>query len=180
MLFCGIFLVAIITNRSPWGLLSLLGGLTAIIMLLFKDILLGFVANIQLSTTDMVQVGDWIEMPQYGADGDVIDISIHCVRVQNWDKTITSIPTYGLISNSFKNWRGMSESGGRRIKRAINIDMGSIHFVSDTEIKELSKISLLEKYIVPRQEEIEAYNKRHNTESGSVVNGRSQTNIGIF
>jgi miniconductance mechanosensitive channel len=180
MLLCGIFLISIITDRSPWGLLSLLGGLTAIIMLLFKDVLLGFVANIQLSTTDMVQVGDWIEMPQYGADGDVIDISIHCVRVQNWDKTITSIPTYGLISNSFKNWRGMSESGGRRIKRAIHIDIGSIHFVSDDEINELLKISILKKYLGPRKEEIESYNKRNNTGNDSVINGRNQTNIGIF
>ncbi len=180
LLFCGIFVVAIVTNRSPWGLLSLLGGLTAIILLLFKDVLLGFVANIQLTTTDMVQVGDWIEMPKYGADGDVIDISIHCVRVQNWDKTVTSIPTYGLISNSFKNWRGMSESGGRRIKRAINIDMGSIHFMSKEAIEKLGKIRILEKYLQPKQQEIESYNKRHNLEEGPVINGRNQTNIGVF
>lgn len=180
MLFCGIFVVAIITNRSPWGLLSLLGGLTAIILLLFKDVLLGFVANIQLTTTDMVQVGDWIEMPKYGADGDVIDISIHCVRVQNWDKTVTSIPTYAMISNSFKNWRGMSESGGRRIKRAINIDMGSIHFMSKEAIEKLKEIKILEKYLQPRQQEIESYNKRHNLQEGHVINGRNQTNIGIF
>lgn len=180
MLFCGIFVVAIISGRSPWGLLSLLGGLTAIILLLFKDVLLGFVANIQLTTTDMVQVGDWIEMPKYGADGDVIDISIHCVRVQNWDKTVTSIPTYGLISNSFKNWRGMSESGGRRIKRAINIDMGSIHFMSKEAVAKLAKIKILEKYLHPKQQEIEAYNKRHHLDDGPVVNGRNQTNIGIF
>lgn len=179
-ILCAIFLVAIVTGRSPWGLLSLLGGLTAIILLIFKDTLLGFVAHIQLSATDMIRIGDWIEMPQYGADGDVIDISIHCVRVQNWDKTITSIPTYALISNSFKNWRGMSESGGRRIKRAINIDLATIRFMTEEEIEELSKISILEKYLRPRQKEIEEYNRRHEIADTSPINGRQQTNIGIF
>ena len=179
-ILCAIFLVAIITGHSPWGLLSLLGGLTAIILLIFKDTLLGFVAHIQLSSTDMIRLGDWIEMPQYGADGDVIDISIHCVRVQNWDKTITSIPTYALISNSFKNWRGMSESGGRRIKRAINIDLATIRFMSDEEIQNISNISILEKYLRPKQKEIVAYNKRHEIEDSSPINGRRQTNIGIF
>jgi len=179
-IFCAIFLVAIITGRSPWGLLSLLGGLTAIILLIFKDTLLGFVAHIQLSATDMIRLGDWIEMPQYGADGDVIDISIHCVRVQNWDKTITSIPTYALISNSFKNWRGMSESGGRRIKRAINIDLATIRFMSDEEIENLCKINILKKYLRPKQKEIAEYNKRHEIKDSSPINGRRQTNIGIF
>lgn len=179
-IFCAIFLVAILTGRSPWGLLSLLGGLTAILLLVFKDTLLGFVAHIQLSATDMIRIGDWIEMPQYGADGDVIDISIHCVRVQNWDKTITSIPTYALIANSFKNWRGMSESGGRRIKRAINIDLSTIHFMPADTIEKLADIKLLEKYLRPRQKEIADYNKRHEMEGGSILNGRNQTNIGIF
>ncbi len=179
-IFCTIFLVSIITGRSPWGLLSLLGGLTAVILLIFKDTLLGFVAHIKLSATDMIRIGDWIEMPQYGADGDVIDISIHCVRVQNWDKTISSIPTYALISNSFKNWRGMSESGGRRIKRAIRIDISSIHFLTDQEFEDLSKIHILEKYLRPRQKEIEAYNKRHEVDGSSPLNGRRQTNIGAF
>jgi miniconductance mechanosensitive channel len=179
-IFCAIFLVAIITGRSPWGLLSLLGGLTAILLLIFKDTLLGFVAHIKLSATDMIRIGDWIEMPKYGADGDVIDISIHCVLVQNWDKTITSIPTYAFISDSFKNWRGMSKSGGRRIKRAINIDLATIHFMTDQEIEALSKISVLEKYLRPRQKEIESYNKRHEIDSSSPLNGRRQTNIGVF
>ncbi len=175
-----IFLVSIFTGRSPWGLLSLLGGLTAIILLVFKDSLLGFVAHIQLSATDMIRIGDWIEMEQYGADGDVIDMSIHCVRVQNWDKTVTTIPTYALIANSFKNWRGMSESGGRRIKRAMNIDLSSIHFMTDEDIEKLKEIKLLGKYLVPRQKEIKEYNKRHEIEGNSPVNGRNQTNIGIF
>ncbi len=179
-IFCTIFIIAIFTGRSPWGLLSLLGGLTAVILLVFKDSLLGFVATIQLAATDMVRIGDWIQMDKYGADGDVIDISIHCVLVQNWDKTVTSIPTYALISNSFKNWRGMSESGGRRIKRAIHIDVSSIHFVDEKELEELSKIRLLQLYLLPKQKEVEAYNQRHEIDTSSVINGRKQTNIGIF
>ncbi len=178
--FCAIFLISLLTDRSPWGLLSLLGGLTAVILLVFKDTLLGFVANIQLSATNMVQIGDWIEMAQYGADGDVIDISIHCVRVQNWDKTVTSIPTYALISNSFKNWRGMSESGGRRIKRAINIDLSTIRFMTDAEVEKLAEIKILTRYLRPRQKEIKSYNNRHEVAESVAVNGRCQTNIGIF
>ena len=175
-----IFILAILTNRSPWGLLSVLGGLTAITMLVFKDTILGFVASVQLSGTDMVRVGDWVEMPSYGADGDVIEISIHTVKVQNWDKTITTIPTYALIANSFKNWRGMSESGGRRIKRSLNIDMNSIRFVTDEELENLSKIDLLSSYTENRQKEIEQYNSTNNVDTSIPINGRRQTNIGIF
>ena len=129
-IMAGIFIVSILTDRSPWGVLSILGGFTVVLMLVFKDTILGFVASIQLSGHDMVRIGDWIEMPKYGADGDVIDVSIHTVKVRNWDKTITTIPTYGLVSDAFKNWRGMSESGGRRIKRSLHIDMNSIKFLS--------------------------------------------------
>jgi miniconductance mechanosensitive channel len=175
-----IFILAILTNRSPWGLLSVLGGLTAITMLVFRDTILGFVASVQLTGTDMVRIGDWIEMPSYGADGDVIDISIHCVKVRNWDKTITTIPTYALVGNSFKNWRGMSESGGRRIKRAINIDMNSIRFVTDDELKKFAEISLLRDYVKNRQEEIEKYNRENEVDTSLLINGRRQTNIGIF
>ncbi|GAB4332483.1 MAG: mechanosensitive ion channel [Desulfobulbaceae bacterium] len=178
--FGAIFIIAVLTNRSPWGLLSVLGGLTAVTMLVFKDTILGFVASIQLSGTDMVRIGDWIEMPSHGADGDVIDVSIHCVRVQNWDKTITTIPTYALVSNPFKNWRGMSESGGRRIKRAINIDMNCIRFVSDQELEELSRISLITEYVRNKQDEIERSNRERNVDTSIPVNGRRQTNIGIF
>jgi miniconductance mechanosensitive channel len=149
-------------------------------MLVFKDTILGFVASIQLSGTDMVRIGDWIEMPSHGADGDVIDISIHCVRVQNWDKTIATIPTYALVSNAFKNWRGMSESGGRRIKRAINIDMNSIRFVTDKELESMSSISLITDYVQGKQKEIEEYNQEHNVDTSVLINGRRQTNIGIF
>lgn len=175
-----IFILAILTNRSPWGLLSVLGGLTAVTMLVFKDTILGFVASIQLSGTDMVRIGDWIEMPSYGADGDVIDVSIHTVKVQNWDKTISTIPTYALVSNTFKNWRGMTESGGRRIKRAINIDMNSVRFVSDTELEELGKVSLLTEYIEKKQHEIAEYNREHDVNTSVIINGRRQTNVGIF
>jgi miniconductance mechanosensitive channel len=175
-----IFILAILTDRSPWGLLSVLGGLTAITMLVFKDTILGFVASIQLTATDMIRLGDWIEMPSYGADGDVTDISIHCVRVRNWDKTVTTIPTYALITNSFKNWRGMSESGGRRIKRSINIDMQSIRFVSEEELEKLSRIRLLNEYIRNRQQEIEAFNRDNDVDTSVPVNGRRQTNVGIF
>lgn len=175
-----IFILAILTNRSPWGLISILGGLTAVTLLVFKDTILGFIASIQLSGTDMVRIGDWIEMPSHGADGDVIDVSIHTVRVQNWDKTISTIPTYALVSNAFKNWRGMSESGGRRIKRAINVDMNSIRFVSDAELENLSKITLITDYIKTKQQDIEKYNQQHKVDPSVIVNGRRQTNVGIF
>ena len=179
-IFGAIFILAILTNRSPWGLLSIIGGLTAVIMLVFKDTILGFVASIQLSGTDMVRIGDWIQMPAYNADGDVIDISIHCVRVQNWDKTITTIPTYALIANPFINWRGMSESGGRRIKRALHIDMQSISFVDGPLLKELGRISLISDYLRERQQEIDQYNRQCGADDTMIINGRRQTNIGIF
>ena len=175
-----IFILAILTNRSPWGLLSVLGGLSAVTMLVFKDSILGFVASIQLSGTDMVRIGDWIEMPSYGGDGDVIDISIHSVRVQNWDKTISTIPTYALIANSFKNWRGMSDSGGRRIKRSINIDMNSVRFVTDGELEKLARVGLISEYIKERQKEIEQYNQANTIDTSVLINGRRQTNLGIF
>jgi len=175
-----IFLIGILTDRSPWGLLSVMGGLTAVTMLVFRDSILGFIASIQLTGTDMVRVGDWIEMPSYDADGDVIEISIHSVRVRNWDKTITTIPTYALISKSFKNWRGMSESGGRRIKRSLNLDMTSIRFLSDAELENMAKIELLTDYIRNRQQEIEQFNKEHGIDTSEIINGRRQTNAGLF
>ncbi len=157
-----------------------MGGLTAVTMLVFRDSILGFIASIQLTGTDMIRVGDWIEMESHGADGDVIEISIHSVRVRNWDKTITTIPTYSLISNPFKNWRGMSESGGRRIKRSLNLDMTSIRFLSDAELEKMAEIQLLTEYIKARQEEIRQYNQEHGVDQASTVNGRTQTNVGVF
>ncbi len=175
-----IFLLAILTDRSPWGLLSVMGGLTAVTMLVFRDSILGFVASIQLTGTDMLRVGDWIEMESHGADGEVLDISIHSVRVQNWDKTITTIPTYQLIAKSFKNWRGMAESGGRRIKRSLYLDMNSIRFISDEELEEFARIALIRDYVRGKQEEIETYNREHGVDTSVVINGRRQTNVGIF
>ena len=175
-----IFIASIFTGKSPWGILSILGGLTAVTMLVFKDTILGFVASIQLNATDMVRVGDWIEMPQYGADGDVIQISINTVRVQNWDKTVTTIPTYALVSSSFKNWRGMSESGGRRIKRCLLIDTGSIRFCDAAMLKKFGEFDLLRDYLRNKEEELSTYNRSHNITGDTVVNGRRQTNIGVF
>ncbi|MCB2184301.1 MAG: mechanosensitive ion channel family protein [Desulfobulbaceae bacterium] len=179
-ILAGIFIIATLTNKSPWGIFSVLGGLTAVVLLVFKDTILGFVASLQLVSNDMIREGDWIEMPGFEADGDVIGVSIHTVKVQNWDKTITTIPTYALVSNSFKNWRGMSESGGRRIKRALYLDMNSIRFCSEEMLDKFNKFTLLTEYLQKRQEEIALYNKEHNLDSSTVPNGRRQTNIGVF
>jgi miniconductance mechanosensitive channel len=149
-------------------------------MLVFKDTILGFVASIQLSGHDMIRIGDWIEMPKYGADGDVIEVSINTVKVRNWDKTITTIPTYGLVSDAFKNWRGMSESGGRRIKRALHIDMSSIKFCTDEMLERFNKFDFIKNYIAEKQDEIIEYNKEHETDTSQLINGRRQTNIGVF
>ncbi len=179
-IMAGIFIVSILTDKSPWGILSIMGGFTVVLMLVFKDTILGFVASIQLSGHDMVRIGDWIEMPKYGADGDVIDVSIHTVKVRNWDKTITTIPTYALVTDAFKNWRGMSESGGRRIKRALHIDISSIKFCSDEMLERFGKIDFIREYISRKQDEIMAYNKEHATDTTQLINGRRQTNIGVF
>ena len=176
----GIFIISILTDKSPWGILSILGGFTVVLMLIFKDTILGFVASIKLSGHDMVRVGDWIEMPKYGADGDVIDVTIHTVKVRNWDKTITTIPTYGLVTDAFKNWRGMSESGGRRIKRSLNIDMSSIKFCTDEMLESFEKFALLKEYLQHKKEEISAYNAEHEVDGSQLINGRHQTNIGVF
>ncbi len=175
-----ILVAAILTGKSPWGVLSVLGGLTAVLLLVFKDTILGFVASLQLSGNDMARVGDWIEMPQFGADGDVIDVSIHTVKVRNWDKTITTIPTYALVSGSFKNWRGMAESGGRRIKRSLHIDMTSIRFCDREMLDSFARYQLLQDYLVKRQAEIEAANRESGVDTSLPVNGRRQTNIGVF
>ena len=179
-IMAGIFIISILTDKSPWGVLSILGGFTVVLMLVFKDTILGFVASIQLSGNDMIRIGDWIEMPKYGADGDVIEVSINTVKVRNWDKTITTIPTYGLVSDAFKNWRGMSESGGRRIKRALHIDMSSIKFCTDEMLERFNKFDFIKNYIAEKQDEIIEYNKEHETDTSQLINGRRQTNIGVF
>lgn len=175
-----IFMISIFTNKSPWGIITVLGGFTVVLMLVFKDTILGFVASIQLSGHDMVRVGDWVEMGKYGADGNVIDISIHTVKVQNWDKTITTIPTYALVTDAFKNWRGMSDSGGRRIKRALYIDMTSIKFCSDEMLARFEKFALLKDYLLTKKEEIAIYNEERNIDTTELINGRRQTNVGVF
>jgi miniconductance mechanosensitive channel len=157
-----------------------LGALSAIILLIFRDTILGFVASIQVAVNDMVRIGDWITMEKYGADGDVIEINLTTVKVQNFDKTITTIPTYALISDSFKNWRGMNDSGGRRIKRSIIIKSQSIHYVSLEEIEALKKIQLISDYMTQRQEEIIQFNAEHNIDKSLLINGRNMTNIGVF
>ena len=175
-----IFIISIFTGRSPWGVLSILGGLTAVILLIFKDTILGFVASLQISALDLVRVGDWIEMSQYGADGDVISISIHTVKVQNFDKTITTIPTYAMVSSSFKNWRGMQESQGRRIKRPLLIDLHSIRFCDEDLLTRLKKIEILKEYLDSKEEEIKTYNTTHSFTASTPLNVRRQTNVGIF
>ncbi|MCR8645984.1 mechanosensitive ion channel family protein [Paenibacillus sp. N1-5-1-14] len=176
----GILIISSLIGESPIILLSGIGALSAVIMLIFKDSILGLVAGVQLSSNDMVRVGDWIEMPKYGADGDIIDISLNTVKVQNWDKTITTIPTYALISDSFKNWRGMQKSGGRRIKRSINVDISSITFCTSEMIESFKKIQYLRDYITQREQEIEQYNREKTIDRSSKVNGRTMTNIGVF
>lgn len=176
----GLMIVSILIGKSPLILLSGLGAMTAVFMLVFKDPIMGLVAGIQLSANNMLSVGDWLEMPKYGADGDVIDINLTTVKVQNWDKTITTIPTYALISDSFKNWRGMQESGGRRIKRSIFIDTQTIRFLNEADLKKLNKANLLYDYINNKTQEINEYNSKSNLDLSSLVNGRRLTNIGTF
>lgn len=175
-----IVVLGILMDRSPWGLLTGLGAMTAIILLVFKDSILGFVASIQIASYDMVRVGDWVEMPKFGADGDVIEISLNTVKIQNWDKTISTVPTYAFMSDSFKNWRGMSESGGRRIKRSVSLDMGSVRFLGQEEIEQLRGIQYIEEYLAKKSEEVSAWNKEHGVDLGSPVNGRRLTNLGTF
>ena len=175
-----IFIISILLNKTPVYLFSSLGALTAVLMFIFKDAILGFVAGIQLSANRMVANGDWIEMPKYGADGDIIEIALTTVKVQNWDKTITTIPTYALITDSFKNWRGMSESGGRRIKRSINIDMNTIQFCTEEMLDRFSKIQYISKYIEEKKMELEEKNRQEQVDDSSLVNGIRMTNIGTF
>ncbi len=175
-----ILIIASLTKESPGKLLTGLGAMAAVLMLVFKDTILGFVASIQLSANKMVVPGDWIEMPSHNADGTVIDISLNTVKVQNWDKTIATVPTYALVSDSFRNWKGMEESGGRRIKRSLNIDMNSVRFVDDEMAEKFKKIQLLKDYVVNREKEILKYNEDNKINGSILVNGRRMTNLGTF
>ncbi len=175
-----ILVLAIIRGRSPLYYLTGLGAASAILLLIFKDTILNFVGGVQVTANNMVQIGDWIEMPKYGADGDVIEINLYTVVVQNWDRTITTIPTYALASDSFKNWRGMVQSGGRRIKRAINIDAKSIKICDEEMLRRFEEVYLLKDYISQKKAEIEQYNREHDFDEAVPVNGRRLTNLGTF
>ena len=177
----GIFaIVAIISGISFWEFIAGLGTVSAIIILVFRDTILGFVASIQVSINDMVRIGDWISFEKFGADGDVIEINLATVKVQNFDNTITTIPTYALISDSFKNWRGMDESKGRRIKRALNIRMESVKNLNQDEIIKLSKIQLISDYVIQRSDAINNFNQTNSIDKSLLINGRNLTNIGLF
>ncbi|MDO6470682.1 mechanosensitive ion channel family protein [Maribacter sp. 1_MG-2023] len=177
----GIFTIfAIITEIQVWKFFTALGAGSAVILLIFKDSILGLVASIQVSINDMVRIGDWISFDKFGADGNVVEITLATVKVQNFDNTITTIPTYALISDSFKNWRGMQESGGRRIKRALIISQKSIRFLSDADIEEFQKIQLIQPYLNTRAEQINTYNTANNIDKELAINGRNLTNIGVF
>ncbi|MBI9058177.1 mechanosensitive ion channel family protein [Labilibaculum sp. DW002] len=171
-----ISILALFIDKDPLTIIAGMGAFAAVILLIFKDTILGFVASIQLSADKMVNIGDWISMPSKGTDGTVIDISLNTVKVQNWDKTISTIPTYSLVSESFSNWKGMEESGGRRIKRHLNIDVKSIHFLSDEEIVKFEKIHLLKDYLIEKKKEI----RTDNSEGEIPINQRRLTNIGTF
>ena len=176
----GIVVISILADRSPVVFLSGLGALTAVLMLVFRDTILSLVASVQIMSNDMIRLGDWVEMPQANADGDVIDIALHTVKIQNWDKTISAIPTHKFISESFKNWRGMSESGGRRMKRSIHLDMNSIHFLSDEEVARLSRFEFLHGYLQAKQTDLEIANAREVTGDDVVLDRRRLTNVGTF
>jgi miniconductance mechanosensitive channel len=165
-------------NQSE--LLTILGAVSAVIILVFRDTILGFVASVQVAINDMVRIGDWITMDRYGADGDVIEINLATVKVRNFDNTTTTIPTYSLISDSFQNWRGMLNSDGRRIKRHVLIKTGSIRFLEDSELNNLKKIELISAYIDSRKSEIDNYNSSHKIDKSLPINGRNMTNFGLF
>lgn len=176
----GIFVISVIIGKSPLYLLSAFGAMTAVALLVFKDTILGLVASIQISANDMLRVNDWLEMKKYGADGNVISITLATVKVQNWDHTITTIPTYALVSDSFKNWRNMQDTGARRIKRYVYIRPKSIRFVDDRLLNEFKQFQLLTPYLDDRQKEIELHNENIQADKSKSVNGRNLTNIGVF
>ena len=177
---CGLMILGTFLKKDVFTLLAGFGAMAAVLMLVFKDTILSLVASVQLNSNDMLRVGDWIEMPQVNADGDVIDIALHTVKVQNWDKTITTIPTKRFITDPFKNWRGMQESGGRRIKRALYLDLTSVHFLSDEEIARLRRFMLLDEYLDRKDQELQDWNTKLAEYGKDPVNTRRITNIGSF
>jgi miniconductance mechanosensitive channel len=179
-LVAALIIISTLMDRSPWIFVSGLGAMTAVLLLIFKDTILSLVASVQIASNDMIRVGDWVEMPQAAADGDVIDVALHTVKVQNWDKTVTTIPTHKFIDESFKNWRGMSESGGRRIKRAINIDMNSVRFLEPEEVERFGRWALLRDYIEQKREEIESANRESGRDASINADIRRLTNVGTL
>lgn len=175
-----IILVGVVLDRSPVLFLSGLGAMTAVLLLVFRDTLLSLVAGIQLTTNDLLRIGDWIEMPQFQADGDVVDIALNSVRVQNWDRTYSVIPTHKFLEHSFRNWRGMAESGGRRIKRSFHVDQNSVRFLTDEEIQRFSRWELLREYMGEKQKEIAEHNAAHPAEGDILPNHRRLTNLGTL
>ncbi len=181
IILTGLIILSILSGISPWGLIGSIGALGAVLLLIFRDTILSLIANLQITSNKLVQLHDWIEAPAFGADGDVIEIALHTIKVQNWDKTITVIPTHKLIDSSFKNWRGMEQSGGRRIKRSINIDITSIKLCDDKLISNLNKIDLLSSYLKDKKTSLSKFNK--NIQKGDdfhYLNSRNLTNIGTF
>jgi miniconductance mechanosensitive channel len=176
----GIVVVVFVGDATASVFLGSIGGLSAVIMLIFRDSILGFVAGIQLSTGQLLSIGDWLEMPKYGADGEVVDISLTKITVRNWDKTYTSVPAHKFLDDSFKNWEGMTKSGGRRIKRSVLIDIGTIGFLTEDQIKDLSKIDLIKDYISQKTIELDTYNTERNVDQQVLANGRRLTNIGTL
>ncbi len=179
-LLAALIVIATLLNRSPWLFVTGIGAMTAVLLLIFKDTILSLVASVQIATNDMIHIGDWIEMPQAGADGDVIDVALHTVKIQNWDKTISTIPTHRFISESFKNWRGMSLSGGRRIKRSIFIDLNTVRFLGEEEIEGFSRWSLLREYIAEKREELERFNQEPGRDASINADIRRLTNVGTL
>ena len=181
IILTGLIILSILSGISPWGLIGSIGALGAVLLLIFRDTILSLIANLQITSNKLVQLHDWIEAPAFGADGDVIEIALHTIKVQNWDKTITVIPTHKLIDNSFKNWRGMEQSGGRRIKRSINIDLTSIKLCDDKMISNLNKIDLLSSYLKDKKTSLSKSNKNmHKGDDFHYLNSRNLTNIGTF
>ena len=176
----GITIIGILAQQNPWSLVTGLAAASALILLIFRDTILSFVTSIQINSYDLIRKGDWIEIPKYGIDGDVIDISLNVIKVQNWDKTISVLPTYKLIEDSFKNWRGMQQIGGRRIKRSVFIDIASVKFCTDEMINRFKKFQLIKEYLDDRQKEIKTYNQQNNIDESELINGRRLTNIGTF
>lgn len=175
-----IVLFADLIGQSPLAILTALGAMSAVLMLIFRDSILGLVAGFQMSTNDLIRIGDWIEMPKYGVDGDVIDVTLTFVKVQNWDKTIVTVPAYLLISESFINWRSVFELGGRRIKRSVNVDGSSVKIVDDALYEKLLKVDFIKEYLIERHDEIDNYNKERNIDITVDPNGRRLTNLGVF